>query len=79
MEEHCIKKMFLYRVTSSLKMVENDTVRTLFCNLALKLNGIMDDGKEKDLALERLQESEYWALASLKQRDIKRCNDILDK
>jgi hypothetical protein len=78
MEECEIKKMFLYRVTSGLKMVENDTVRLMFCDLALRLNNIMEDGQEKTQALLRLQEAQYWALASLKMKDIRRV-DLITK
>lgn len=60
-----IKKRFLPQFLTPEGLVQLSYVRERFLDLALSLDSLMPDGREKTLALTELQDASMWAIKSV--------------
>ena len=57
--------VFGYHKATDVTLPKHREVRKMFINLALALDELLDDGREKSLAMTTLQEAAMWSNASV--------------
>lgn len=65
MEDQDIKKRFTYYVPSEDQTRRYVELRAAYLQLALKINELCPDSREKSVALTELETSQFWANASI--------------
>ena len=67
-----IKKLeanFKYHPSNEVTIYKKDDLRAIFLELAMKVNDILEDGMEKELSIEKLKESLFWAIEGIAEED----------
>lgn len=64
-----LENRFTYHAPDPAKARAHETVRNTVRNLAVYLDSLLTDGREKSLVMTHLEEATFWANASLARND----------
>ncbi len=61
---------FSYHKPDGLAVISHEEVRDAFCKVAITMEHILPEGREKSLAMTKIEEAMFWANAGI-AREIK--------
>jgi hypothetical protein len=64
-----IHRFVFHAAVTDEKIAKHDDIRTRCGNLAIGLNAILPEGREKSLALTKIEEAMFWANAAIARNE----------